>query len=223
MAANPPESLWVPSCGPARRLQALTACGWSLAEVARHTPGISTSTLHAVRSQYTSKTRRALAEEVAKVYDLLWDQPPTGNVRGIGRARNTAKAAGWALPAMWDDEALDDPDARAWSAEDYWVECGQCDGKGHQRDNTARKCRACGGRGQREHKPTKVNAIDVEDVRMLASGGSNWDDLASRLGVERESLYARLQRSGERGLLRQISANSVQCAEDVTAVRAYAV
>lgn len=221
MAANPPESMWVPSCGPARRLQALSAVGWSMAEVARHVD-IPTSTLHALRSQITSKTRRALAEQVKDVYDLLWNQTPTGEPRAIGRSRNTAKAQGWAPPLMWDDEALDDPDARAWTEQDYWVECGQCDGTGHVRGAEHRKCRACDGLGLREPKPSKANAIDVEEVRLLAEAGSNWDDLAERLGVVRDSLYARLSRDGEAALLRTITSNSMQCAEDVQAAGRYA-
>lgn len=222
MAANPPQSLWVDSCGPARRLQALSACGWSMADVAKHVE-VPTSTLHALRSQITSKTRRDLAETIRDVYERLWDQPPTGNVRAIGRSRNTAKDNGWAPPAMWDDEALDDPDARAWTEQDYWVQCGQCDGTGHVRGAAHRRCRACDGAGRRESKPSKDNAIDVEDVRMLAGGGSGWEDLSARLGVDRGSIYTRLRREGERALLRQVSANSVQRAEDVQAVRAYAV
>jgi lambda repressor-like predicted transcriptional regulator/transposase-like protein len=221
MSQNPPPSMWVPSCGPARRLQALSARGWSMAEVAKHVD-VPTSTLHALRSQITSKTKRALAEQIRDVYDLLWDKQPTGNVRAIGRSRNTAQARGWALPAMWDDEALDDPDARAWNVRDYWADCGQCDGTGRVRGAEHRTCRACKGEGIREVKPIRANAIDIEDVQMLASGGSNWDDLAARLNVDADSVYRMLWRRGERELLRQISANSVQTGEDIKAVRAYA-
>lgn len=221
MAANPPVSPWVHSCGPARRLQALTANGWAMSEIARIT-GISETTLNALRIQLSSRTRRELAEQIREVYDRLWDQPATGPVRSISRARNTAATYGWAKPLQWDDDSLDDPESRAWEPKDYWVECGQCDGKGTQRTNPNRKCRACRGEGMKEpNKPTKTNAIDVEEVRLLASAGSNWDDLSRRLGIERESLYRRLHRDGERALLLTIGQNSISRAEDVDALTAY--
>jgi hypothetical protein len=73
------------------------------------------------RDQVTAATARA----VAALYDELWHQaPPESSHREkitASRARNYARARGWALPGAWDDDWIDDPAA---VPADGWERCG---------------------------------------------------------------------------------------------------
>jgi len=56
------------------------------------------------------------AKAVSALYEQLWDQVPEhAEWRAhiaYSRALNYAVAAGWVVPQGWDDEDLDNPDAR---------------------------------------------------------------------------------------------------------------
>jgi transcriptional regulator with XRE-family HTH domain len=112
-AANLGARAVVDATGTRRRVQALVAVGWSQAHIAAQvglTPsGMSRLLLH--QDQVTAATARA----VRAVYDELWDQaPPEGThweKASAARARNHALASGWAPPAAWDDDRIDDPQA----------------------------------------------------------------------------------------------------------------
>lgn len=100
-----------------RRLQALIACGYSKSRLAARL-GVQPSNFHHTdASQVTAATARA----VAALYDELWDVPPdesTHHARvSVSRARNYARARGWAPPMAWDDESIGDP--AAGPAEDW--------------------------------------------------------------------------------------------------------
>jgi hypothetical protein len=103
----------VNAAGTHRRVQALVATGWSQAKLARRL-GMTSANFGAMmrRPQVTASTARA----TAAIYDVLWNQPPpeTGQREKIaaGRARNHARARGWAPPLAWDDEQLDRPEAK---------------------------------------------------------------------------------------------------------------
>jgi len=102
----------VDATGTRRRLQALVAIGWSQAKLARRL-GMLPSNFSDVmgRENVTAATARA----VSALYDELWATPPAepGQREKISasRARNSARAAGWAPPLAWDEEAIDDPEA----------------------------------------------------------------------------------------------------------------
>lgn len=96
----------VDSAGSRRRVQALAWMGWPCAEVARRigTSGPSLATL-------ILPTRRisfAMAAKVAGVYDKL---SPTRGPSNIAAAK--ARGMGFAPPAAWDDETIDDPACQA--------------------------------------------------------------------------------------------------------------
>lgn len=103
----------VDSTGTRRRLQALACLGWSIGRFSTET-GIDRQALDQALTggEVTARTARS----VAAAYDRLWDQPaPATDHRekiSVSRTINRAKAAGWASPLAWDDDTIDDPDAR---------------------------------------------------------------------------------------------------------------
>jgi len=95
----------VDSAGTRRRVQALSWMGWPCAEVARRA-GIPVATLRTLilpsrRISYT------LARQVAAVYEQLSCIP--GPSKG---AAAKARQLGFAPPAAWDDDRIDNPKAR---------------------------------------------------------------------------------------------------------------
>ncbi len=95
--------LSVDATGTRRRLQALAAVGWSLAEQSRRL-GWHESTAHRVASRQWVWVETA--EKVRGLYDELAMTPGTNR-----RARNDAARKGWPPPLAWSDEEIDDPDA----------------------------------------------------------------------------------------------------------------
>lgn len=94
----------VDSAGTRRRVQALAWMGWPCAEVARRagTTGRSLATLILP----TRRVSYALAAKVAAVYDEL------SGVRGPSNiAAAKARGMGFAPPAAWDEDTIDDPDS----------------------------------------------------------------------------------------------------------------
>lgn len=95
------------SIGTVRRLQALGWLGWTRAEIYRR------AGLYLVHGGKTlgSLVRESTADAIARVYDDLWDCPPleTEETKSV---RSLARELGWAPPLAWDDETLDDPEAR---------------------------------------------------------------------------------------------------------------
>ena len=105
--------LLVDATGTRRRLQALAAAGWPLAEVGRRL-GWRRSR---VRSAMCHRTvTLETAARVSAVYDDLWDKryaPATfEDRRGAAISRAYARRAGWAPPMAWDDDEIDDPKGR---------------------------------------------------------------------------------------------------------------
>jgi hypothetical protein len=100
--------------GTIRRLQALVAVGYSqnrLAGAIGAAPPDITKLL-AGRAQVTAARARA----VRALYDELWDKPPQPDRRedkiSVSRALRRAGAAGWPPPMAWDDDTIDEPDAK---------------------------------------------------------------------------------------------------------------
>ncbi len=106
-----PESLMWPAHGTRRRLQALVAVGWSLAEISRRLD-IDHKHLHRIVGHRggtpPSTVTPATHTAVAALYDQLWDQAPPRGTRqertAATRAMRRAQARNWAVPAAWDDD-----------------------------------------------------------------------------------------------------------------------
>lgn len=96
----------IPPTGTARRLEALAVQGHSLNGLARRL-GTGPSALRAIANGTQAHVTIDLAERVAALYDRLW------NVDGASvRARNEALAKGWVPPMAWDDDTIDNPQAK---------------------------------------------------------------------------------------------------------------
>lgn len=111
--AEPASGALVDATGSVRRVRALMVLGWSQSQLARHLGMQPLSVSQLLRRQ---TIRRATADRVRGVYDDLWDKPPpcdTPQARtAAARARRYAAVRGWAPPAAWDDDRIDDPRGR---------------------------------------------------------------------------------------------------------------
>lgn len=107
--------------GTTRRLQALVAIGYTQSYLAGRMgmdPTNATELLYGKRHCVSARRARVVAD----LYNELSTMPPTDPkanrpVRGAPqgwaqRSRDRARQLGWADPFAWEDEDLDDPDAR---------------------------------------------------------------------------------------------------------------
>jgi hypothetical protein len=103
----------VPAVGTARRLQALAVMGWPTSRMCRET-GLTPHRLVPLLKGTASAVTREEARTVAVVYVRLSAASPglcgVSHIAARG-ARERAGAAGWAPPAAWDDDTIDDPAA----------------------------------------------------------------------------------------------------------------
>lgn len=98
--------------GARRRLEALIALGWSVRRLADE-HGLNRQVLDNVLNSVPITRRNA--DAIRDMYDAVGDRRPearnSGERRGITRALRRAAEHGWVVPAMWDDDQLDDPTA----------------------------------------------------------------------------------------------------------------
>ena len=98
---------YVDATGSRRRLQALAVMGWPTRSIARELGNLDPQTYQYIQSGRTKTIRRRTAQDIAELYDRLWNQ--TGP---SARSAELARAKGWVPPLAWDDECLDDPAAK---------------------------------------------------------------------------------------------------------------
>lgn len=107
---------YVAAVGARRRVQALATLGYTFEELERRLNGYARSNLRMLaygkRDWITSDT----VTRIQAVYDELWDRPATGDTRvqrgAITKTKRRAQALGWVSPLAWDDDTIDDPNAR---------------------------------------------------------------------------------------------------------------
>lgn len=102
LAVKPSAARVVEPLGARRRLQALTALGWSqhaLARMLDTTPGHINVMLHGTGGAMYAST----AARIAALYDELCGTPGPSK-----RSATTARLNGWLPPAAWDDIDTDD-------------------------------------------------------------------------------------------------------------------
>lgn len=103
-------SAWADPTGSRRRLQALSAAGWSATELAAHL-GTTDSAIFWLRRRLTGgRCLVSTAEQVSQLYDRLAHVTPTGGA--VERTRRWAERAGWVEPWRWDGVDMDDPAAQ---------------------------------------------------------------------------------------------------------------
>lgn len=159
------------AAGTVRRLQALIAAGHCRVTLAGHLGMTNASLNRLLRT--AERVRISTAAAVRALYDDLWDAPPDESTplaaRRAAKARAEGLAAGWPLPAAWDDQVIDDPGALV---PDGWQ-------------------RASFRRGQR--------AEDLaEDALELLGRHYTRAEAADRLGVRRGTLDKAIERARAR-------------------------
>lgn len=97
----------IDATGTRRRLQALSAVGWSTTALGRML-GVSQQRASELRVT-PACVNRDIAQRVANVYNQLWDRSPIGPA--AERTRLHAARAGWVVPLAWDDDTINEPDA----------------------------------------------------------------------------------------------------------------
>ncbi len=99
----------VDSIGTHRRLQGLMFMGYSGRWLAKQIPVSSSGDL--VRLMRAPRVATATAEKVRRVYDEYAMTPAPSN-RWTTKVRNHARVKGFHSPLSWDDDELDDPNAK---------------------------------------------------------------------------------------------------------------
>lgn len=104
----------VPVLGAQRRVEALQAQGW---------PGRWLSAKLGWREQrlqtllcHQKYVNRSTYQAICRLYDQLWDQRPPmdtpGHRQSVARTVRWAARRGFAPPLAWDDDTIDDPQAK---------------------------------------------------------------------------------------------------------------
>jgi transcriptional regulator with XRE-family HTH domain len=101
-------SAWADATGTRRRLQALSAAGWSTSQLAERL-GVTKSAIAQLRSTGQSRVLASTATDVAALYDACWWRTPPGLYQA--RCERYAERRGWIGPWRWDGLDIDDPTA----------------------------------------------------------------------------------------------------------------
>lgn len=101
---------YIPARGTVRRLRALIAAGWYGAELARRLGKVRENLAQIIDRGEDGQVAQYVADEVHALYTELHTQKPEDhgiNAYYADRARKMAAARGWAPPAYWDDDDLE--------------------------------------------------------------------------------------------------------------------
>ncbi|MDX3713435.1 hypothetical protein PV733_31730 [Streptomyces europaeiscabiei] len=101
----PADTRDVDATGTTRRIRALVACGWPIAHLANRFGMYPTALGNIARGQL-AHVRATTADLIALDYRELSETAGPSQ-----RSRSKAAANGWAPPAAWDDETIEDPNA----------------------------------------------------------------------------------------------------------------
>lgn len=144
--------------GLARRLQAITAMGWSMKVIADETPFTVDAFKRVRRGVSRQFVQHELGECIIAAFEKYGMTPAPGS-RSSARTRKWANTKGWLTALVWDDETIDDPDARP----DGIITMAP-DAAGYDESRVQR--RIDGDRTVRLHKGESVEVVR----RMLAEG-----------------------------------------------------
>jgi len=149
----------VPTTGPSRRLQALATLGWTVQALADHA-GVDRQVLDGLLPGRRTHTTARTARTVRDLYDELWNTPrPTRSPHeeaSAARARRRAQDQGWAPPMAWDDDTIDDPNAKPLHDVDIPAEA------------------------RTPGRPPRT--VDLDEFVHLITGGTHADEAARRAG-----------------------------------------
>jgi len=146
-----------PAAGTARRLQALAVAGWPVGRLARET-GLTPYRVDRLMAGTVDTVTVDEARAVAAVYARYSGASP--GLCGVSHiharaARDRATAAGWAPPAAWDDDTIDDPDAiPQWTGH-----CGTARGADIHARRDIPLCPACQAADERRRLAREARAL----------------------------------------------------------------
>lgn len=105
----------IAATGTERRVQALVALGWTYGSIGEPM-GVTAGAVYRMATRYSPTVFRSTAEKVAAVYEQMsMTLPPTETrqqKRDASYARTVARKRGWVVPLAWDDDTIDDPEAK---------------------------------------------------------------------------------------------------------------
>ncbi|MEV0917885.1 hypothetical protein AB0I93_26955 [Streptomyces sp. NPDC049967] len=174
-----------------RRLQALYAIGHGQLSIASNSDINHSTVSHVVNGRYET-VNGAFAARVRDVYSEL------SKTAGPSiKARRRAERAGWAPPAAWDDERLDDPTAHP----EWTGHCGSDRGwwmHTLQKLPMCQPCETAHEQWKTEHRGLPAGQFQAALMTSRASASSRGTDIATdgrelmRLGCDAEQAAARL-------------------------------
>lgn len=189
--------------GTRRRIRALQALGHTQDTIAAEVRTTQWQ-IHSISTRQ-KVVRYAFAQRVAEAYRVLAEEKGA-----CAPARRRAAEAGWAPPAAWDDDTIDDP-----AASPEWTGCCGTD-RGWwthtlQRIPGCERCNAAHEEWKAEHRVLERSAYQAalmksrasastrgrdiaEDARELMRHGHTHETAAARLGVTQQHLYQELAR-----------------------------
>lgn len=161
-AGPPPLAHVTDPTGTLRRIQALARIGWTYRHIAA-----AGQTSHRLEHLAGQKwVTHEVAAAIARAYDLL-SMTPGPSTRTASRAERT----GWVPPLAWDEDTIDDPDAKPDLGE-------AADGGGGFDEITVQQAVD----GQLTHTQLAAHRPDlIETIRRLAAAGMADRDIAHHL------------------------------------------
>jgi hypothetical protein len=107
---------YISAVGSRRRLQALVAIGYSFERIEKHLGGYGRSNMRILAYENRPWITSDVALRIKAAFDELSMKLPDAPTRvhqgAITKARNRAKARGWVPPLAWDEDTIDDPNAK---------------------------------------------------------------------------------------------------------------
>lgn len=193
-----------PVLGSARRLQALYAIGHGGTAIAARFDIHRSTVAQIVNGRY-GEVNGFIAAQIRDIYTAMSGSPGT-STNALYRARQE----GWAPPAAWDDDRLDDPQARP----EWTGHCGTDRGWWTHRQQDIPGCCACDeahAQWKKEHghlpRPELMAALCASkasasrrgetiahDGRELLDQGHTFAHAAERLGITTQHLHQELRR-----------------------------
>lgn len=96
--------------GPRRRLRALMSIGWPAGFLA-HEMSVAPATVRKIMTGDAERVTQLTFKRVVAVYDRYSMRPAPSDSR-FEQARLLARDNGWVSPLAWDDDVIDDVDAK---------------------------------------------------------------------------------------------------------------
>jgi len=173
----------VPATGSRRRLQALTATGWTLPQLGDR---LARTPSNLRRTMTASRVTAVTATEVARLYERLWNTPPPhasdADRIAAQACRDDARRRGWLPPLAWDDIDTD-AEPGDWSTLlDPLVQ--------EDVDHVAVERAVTGG-----CRVTLTAAEELEAVRQLSERGSSLREIAAVLDSSSTTISRRRRRT----------------------------